>query len=164
MYKRQDENEAGDAEDADWFGGQSPVGSPSGVGTGAPAASGPGVAANAGSADMHLANQVFGNNTAAMAGIASTAAATAVAASQYGSGAALAGGAGYPGFSNANPYFGMQPGAYGMSLGVTGLVPAMTAEAELNAIRGFLRSVGVDEEVLRGSLAELRGYVRWRMS
>ena len=99
-----DENEAGDAEDADWFGGQSPVGSPSGVGTGAPAASGSGVAANAGIADMHLANQVFG--TAAMAGSASTAAATAAAASQYGSGAALAGGAGYPGFSNANPYFG----------------------------------------------------------
>ena len=58
----------------------------------------------------------------------------------------------------------MQPGAYGMSLGVTGLVPPMTAEAELNAIRGFLRSVGVDEEVLRCSQAELRGYVRGRMS
>ena len=113
-----DENEAGDAEDADWFGGQSPIGSPSGVGTGGPAASGAGAAANADSADMHLANQVFGNNAAAMTGNASTAAAT----SQYGTGAALAGGAGYPGFSNANPYFGMQPGAYGMNLGVTGLV------------------------------------------
>ncbi len=178
-----------DAASSAWFGGQSPPRSPAPAATATAHANEdeeePTPEARQRFVDM--TNRYFGFTSGGPGSSAAGGAGPSTMAGTLGSASAYAGSMNY-GAAQMPNYFGMQPyrmhypmayppatnAGYAPSAPGYGLpgsaptpnqnvLPSSSDEAELVAIRSFLRSLGVDEATLRGGLEELRGFVRGRM-